>query len=88
MKTKKERLVELQGEFKKLRPPMFDGEFEEAIESWLLNIKHNFQVYRYDDNLRAPLSFFQLSRKSALWWKEAKSVSNIRSKELSWNYFF
>ena len=27
----KERRVELQGEFKKLRPFMFDGEFEEAI---------------------------------------------------------
>jgi len=36
----KERLVELQGEFKKLRPFMFDGEFEEAIESWLLNLLH------------------------------------------------
>ena len=34
----KERLVELQGELKNLRPPMFDGEFEEAIESWLLNL--------------------------------------------------
>ena len=34
----KERRVELQGEFKKLRPFMFDGEFEEAIESWLLNL--------------------------------------------------
>ena len=36
-KQKKGR-VELQGEFKKLRPFMFDGEFEEAIESWLLNL--------------------------------------------------
>jgi len=36
----KERRVELQGEFKKLRPFMFDGEFEEAIESWLLNLLH------------------------------------------------
>ena len=34
----KERLVELQGEFKMLMPSMFDGEFEEAIESWLLNL--------------------------------------------------
>ena len=34
----KERRVELQGEFKNLRPFMFDGEFEEAIESWLLNL--------------------------------------------------
>ena len=42
---------------------MFDEEFEEAIESWLLNIKHNFQVYRYDDNLREPLSLFSDEQK-------------------------
>jgi len=40
MKNKKKRRVELQGEFKKLSPFMFDGEFEEAIESWLLNLLH------------------------------------------------
>ena len=34
----KERRVELQGEFKKLSPFMFDGEFEEVIEPWLLNL--------------------------------------------------
>ena len=62
-KKQKERLVESQGEFKKLRPPMFDGEFKEAIESWLLNIKHNFQVYRYDDNLRAHLYLFSVKQK-------------------------
>ena len=31
--------MELQGEFKKLRPLMFDGEFEEVMEAWLLIIK-------------------------------------------------
>ena len=36
----KERHVELQGEFRKLRPFMFDGEFEDVIESWLLNLLH------------------------------------------------
>ena len=54
----KEHPVELQGEFKKLRPPTFDGELEEAIEAWLLNIKRYFHVYRYDDNLRACLAIF------------------------------
>ena len=39
----KERLVELQGEFKKLRPPMFDGESKKVVESWLLNIKLFFR---------------------------------------------
>ena len=79
--------MELRGEFKKLRPPMFDGESEEATEAWLLNIKRYFQVYRYDDNLRSRLAIFQLSIKIAPWWQEAKSVNNICSKELSWKVF-
>ena len=53
--------MELQGEFKKLKPPTFDGESEEAVEAWLLIIKRYFQVYKYDDNLRAHLAIFQLS---------------------------
>ena len=72
--------MELQGEFKKLKPPMFDGESEEVVKAWLLNIKWYFQVYNYDDNLRAWLAIFQLSRKVGVWWKEAKSVNNICSK--------
>ena len=50
--------MELQGEFKKLRPPMLNGEFEEVVEAWLLNIKWYFQVYRYYDNLRESLAIF------------------------------
>ena len=49
----KEHSIELRGEFKKLKPPTFDGESEEAVEAWLLNIKRYFQVYRYDDIVRA-----------------------------------
>ena len=43
--------MEFQGGFKKLRPPMFDGESKEYFEAWLLNIKRYFQVYKYDENL-------------------------------------
>ena len=50
--------MELHGKFKKLRPPMFDGESEEAAEAWLLNIKQYFWVYIYDDKLRACLAIF------------------------------
>ena len=75
---------ELQGEYKKLRPPMFDGEYEEATESQLLNIKCCFKVYRYDDNLRECLAIFELIRKATLWWQEGKRVNNIRSTELRW----
>ena len=47
----KERIVELQGELKKLRPFMFDGEFEEAKESWLLN------RLRGGKRLRVPVAY-------------------------------
>ena len=73
----KGRSMDLQGEFKKLKPPMFDGESEEVVKAWLLNIKRYFQVYSYDDNLRAHLVIFQLSGKATLWCWEAKSVNNI-----------
>ena len=43
---------------------MFNGESEEAIESWLLNIKRYFQVYRYDDNFESTLSNLSAERKS------------------------
>ena len=66
---------------------MFDGESEEFVEAWLLNIKRHFQVYRYDDNLRARLAIFQLSGKVAMWWQYAKIVNNKRNKELSWKVF-
>ena len=36
--------MELQGEFKKLKPQMFYGESEEAAEAWLWNIKLYFQL--------------------------------------------
>ena len=42
VEKQKEHPVELQGEFKKLRPPTFDGESKEVGESWLLNIKIYF----------------------------------------------
>lgn len=34
-KKKKRQKVELQGEFKKIQPSSYDGETEEAIESWV-----------------------------------------------------
>ena len=34
----KRQKVELQGEFRKIKPPTFDGEAEEAAEAWLINI--------------------------------------------------
>ena len=43
--TPKRPQMELQGEFRKIKPPHFDGELEEAAEAWLINMNKYFQVY-------------------------------------------
>ena len=43
---------ELQGEFWKIKPPSYDGEKEEDVEAWLLNMIKYFQVYEYESNLK------------------------------------
>lgn len=58
--TSKRQRIELQGEFRKIKPPHFDEEQEEAAEAWLININKYFQLYEYDHNLKAQLAFFQL----------------------------
>lgn len=51
--TSKRQRVELQGEFRKIKPLDFDGEEEEATEAWLINMNKYFQLYEYDHNLKA-----------------------------------
>ena len=46
--TSKRQRMELQGEFRKIKPPHFDGEQEEAAEAWLINMNKYFQLYEYD----------------------------------------
>jgi len=40
--TSKRQKMELQGEFRKIKPPHFDGEQEEAAEAWLINMNNIF----------------------------------------------
>ena len=67
---KKEK-VEMQGEFRKIKPPTFDGEAEEVDEAWLINMNKYFQVYEYSGNHKARLAIYQLREKATLWWEEA-----------------
>ena len=51
----KRQLIELQGEFRKIKPPHFDGKLEEDAEAWLINMNKYFQLYEYSHNLKAWL---------------------------------
>jgi hypothetical protein len=62
------------GEFKKIRPPNFDGESEEGEESWLLNMSKYFQIYNYPGNLRARLVVYQVE------WKRCHLVAEDKKE--------
>ena len=46
-------------EFRKAKPPTFDGEIntEQEAEAWLLGIKNYFQVHDYSGNMKARVSY-------------------------------
>ena len=69
-KTKKRKWCEEEmfGEFKKIKPPIIDGEFEEGAQAWLLNMGKYSQIYNNPGNLRARLSIYKLNHKDAIWW--------------------
>eukprot|EP00253_Pinus_taeda_P029659 PITA_29659 len=85
--TSKRQKVELQGEFQKIKPPHYDGEQEEAAEARLINMNKYFQLYEYDDNLKARLAIFQLQGKLTLWWEEVKIVKGVTERTITWEKF-
>eukprot|EP00253_Pinus_taeda_P011521 PITA_11521 len=85
--TSKRQKMELQGEFWKFKPPLFNEEQEEATEAWLLNINKYFQLYEYDQNLKVRLAIFQLQGKATLWWEEIKIVKGVSEQNITWEKF-
>ena len=51
---------EISGEFKKIKPPTFNGETEkgEEAESWLSGMKKYFQIYNYSNQLKARMTIY------------------------------
>jgi len=82
-KIHKRQNSELQGEFRKIKPPLYDGEQEEALEAWLINMNKYFQLYEYDHNLKAQLVIFQLQEKATLWWEELKKVQGVNERNIN-----
>ena len=67
-------------EFKKIKPPMFNGEIEkgEEAEAWLFGIKKYFQIYNYSDELKAKMAIYNLTGKEDIWWQEINKVKGIK----------
>ena len=63
---------EISREFKKIKPPTFNGETEkgEEVESWLSGMKKYFQIYNYSNQLKARMAIYNLTGKADIWWKD------------------
>ena len=76
-------------EFKKAKPPTFDGEVKtgQEAEAWLLGIKKYFQVHDYSGNMKARVSIFNLNGRASIWWEHFKQVKKISERRLKWKQF-
>lgn len=70
-----------------MKPPHFDGEMEDVVEAWLINMNKYFQLYEYGHNLKVWLAIFQLQGKATLWWEEVKIVWGVSEKNITWEIF-
>jgi hypothetical protein len=57
-------------EFKKAKPPSFNGEIKrgEEAKAWLLGLKNYFRVHDFLENLKALVATFNLNGKASIWW--------------------
>ena len=80
---------EIFGEFKKIKPPTFNGETEkgEEAESCLSGMRKYFQIYNYSNQLKARIAIYNLSGKADIWWQDLKRVKGIKEKEVNWSTF-
>ena len=80
---------EILGEFKKIKPPTFNGEIEKREESepWLSRMKKYFQIYNYSNQLKARMAIYNLTGKAYIWWQELKRGKGIKEKNINWSTF-
>jgi hypothetical protein len=76
-------------EFRKAKPPSFDGEIEkgEEDEAWLLGLKKYFRVHDLLENLKAQVATFILNGKASIWWEDLKNMKGVHEEDLSWKRF-
>ena len=88
-KRKSKPYEEISGEFKKIKPPTFNGETKkgEEAESWLSGMKKYFQIYKYSNQLKAKMAIYNLTGKAYIWWQDLKRVKGIREKNINWSTF-
>ena len=66
-------------EFKKERPPTFNGEVNigQEVEAWLLGMRKYFQVQDYSGNMKARVAIFNLTERASIWLEHFRKVKKI-----------
>ena len=73
-------------EFKKVKPPTFDGEVKtgQEAEAWLLRIRKYFQIQDYSRNMKARVAILNMNGNESIWWEHFKQVKRISERRLKW----
>ena len=76
-------------EFKKARPPTFNGDIKNGQEAkaWLLGMNKYFQVQDYYGNMKAKVAIFNLTGRASIWWEHFRQVKNINERNIVWKQF-
>ena len=76
-------------EFKKARPPTFNGEINngQEDESCLLGMRKYFQVQDYSGNMKARLAILNLTGRASIWWEHFRKVKKITERKNVWKQF-
>jgi hypothetical protein len=88
-KERSGRIPKIHEEFKKAKPPSFDGDIKkgEEVEAWLLGLKKYFRVHDYYENVKARITILNLNGKAPIWWEDLGNVKEFHENELSWKQF-
>ena len=73
-------------EFKKARPPTFNGEIKngQEFEAWLLGMMKYFQGQDYSGNMKARVAIFNLTGRASIWWEHCRKVKKINERKIGW----
>ena len=73
-------------EFKKERPPIFNGEVKtsQEAEAWLLGMQKYFQVQDYLGNMKARVAIFNMNGRESIWWEHLRKVKKINDRKIVW----
>lgn len=73
----------MSNEFKKAKPPTFDGETKKPrdAEAQLLGARKFFKLHDYSQNMKASVATFGLKGKANIWWEDVKNVKCIHEED-------